>query len=81
MSSTVGSTSPRTPIHPKTAALTDGPNDGDPALAADGSLVAFVHQANIYLTATDHHDRTCFGVGVSVQGGLRWAPAATNPSS
>ena len=66
---------------PEDAALTDGPNDGDPALAADGSLVAFVHQANIYLIATDRHDRTCFGVGVSVQGGLRWAPATTNPSS
>ena len=65
----------------KDAALTDGPNDGDPALTTDGSLVAFVHQANVYLTTTDRHDRTCFGVGLSVQGGLRWAPAATNPSS
>jgi polyisoprenoid-binding protein YceI len=61
------------------AVLTDGPNDGDPALAPN--LVAFVHQANIYLSATDRHDRSCFGVGVSVQGGLRWAPATTKPSS
>jgi len=62
-------------------ALTDGPNDADPALAADGSLVALAHQANIYLIATNRHEQTCLGVGVSVQGGLRWAPTTTNPSS
>ncbi|HEY7628274.1 MAG TPA: YceI family protein [Ilumatobacteraceae bacterium] len=57
------------------ALLTDGPNDGDPALSADGSLAAFVHQANIYLTGTDRHERSCLSVGISVAGGLRWAPA------
>ena len=51
------------------------------ALTADASTVAFVHQANIYLSATDRHDRSCLGVGASVQGGLRWTPATTNPSS
>jgi Tol biopolymer transport system component len=54
--------------------LTNGPNDGDPALTADGSTLAFVHQGNIFVGPAGATPTTCLPVGLNVQGGLRWAP-------
>lgn len=53
--------------------ITNGPNDGDPALAVDGRTLAYVHQGNIYLQGPG--ESTCLPVGSNVQGGLRWSPA------
>jgi TolB protein len=56
-------------------AVTAGPNDGDPALAADATALAFVTRGNLYIGDLTPGDDTCLVVGRPVSGDVRWRPA------
>ena len=55
-------------------AVTAGPNDGDPALAADANALAFVTRGNLYVGDLTPGDDTCLVVGRPVSGDVRWRP-------
>ena len=55
-------------------AVTAGPNDGDPALAADATALAFVTRGNLFLGDLVPGDDTCLVVGRGVAGDVRWRP-------
>jgi polyisoprenoid-binding protein YceI len=55
-------------------AVTAGPNDGDPALAADATALAFVTRGNLYLGDLVPGNDTCLVVGRGVAGDVRWRP-------
>jgi polyisoprenoid-binding protein YceI len=57
-------------------ALTDGPNDANPALSPDGNQLAFVRAGSLYVADRDGSQPTCIQTGEAMGGGPRWLPLA-----